>query len=612
MRRVFCILLAALKLSIPTYAVTVIVPDGEIEVDTITLADDGDVAIIEEGGAVAVNGVNGIEMNNINQSVFNQGRIFVLGVGSFGILNNNNGNSLIINEGLISSIDDAINSSVVGNNVVIINNGQISTFGNSGVGIVSNQTGDNTVITNNGQISTAGNSSFGISTLVTGDNVVVTNSGLISTLGSSSLGMGITVFGSNVAITNSGLISTVGNSADGLLVDVTGSNLVITNSGLITTEGVVSDAIQADNDNVQIINSGTLRSAQSFAILISGADPTLTLLRGSNIQGPVVSSDDPLNLNVETGLNLALTLDGGSTFGALGIEAPFALVGNDLIAVIDPTGLAMQADVAADLSDTILGAIYLHRIGFPCCIPCGCGMWVQGIGSSRKRSRDKDFVGYNNWQGGFLVGYDTPLWGGNGGLFGGISFGEAEVDQETQRADTTSYVGGITYEWLCRNTFIGAALAVGYVNWDNERFVMYNLAEGGVQKARADTGGGFVTADLTAARHFDALCCTTMSFSLRYAGLFLGSYNEKGSISNLFVKDREVDLITTRFEVSLPWTESRGNCCWSVEPYAGVYGRYQVGGKQVDAVLLGESLSFDPGIPHNLAAFLFGFRGVQS
>ncbi|MFZ0565713.1 MAG: hypothetical protein WAM28_05975, partial [Chlamydiales bacterium] len=54
------------------------------------------------------------------------------------------------------------------------------------------------------------------------------------------------------------------------------------------------------------------------------------------------------------------------------------------------------------------------------------------------------------------------------------------------------------------------------------------------------------------------------------------------------------------------------NCCWSVEPYIGVYGRYQVGGKQVNATLLDQSLSFDPGSPHNLVAFLFGFRGVQS
>jgi len=72
----------------------------------------------------------------------------------------------------------------------------------------------------------------------------------------------------------------------------------------------------------------------------------------------------PLNLNVETGLNLALTLDpGGLGFGTLGIEAPFVLV-DKTIAVIDPTGLALQADGLADLSDTIFDGIYRHRTAF--------------------------------------------------------------------------------------------------------------------------------------------------------------------------------------------------------------------------------------------------------
>jgi len=37
-----------------------------------------------------------------------------------------------------------------------------------------------------------------------------------------------------------------------------------------------------------------------------------------------------------------------------------------------------------------------------------------------------------------------------------------------------------------------------------------------------------------------------------------------------------------------------------------------VGGNYVDAELLGQSLRFDPGSPHSLVAFLFGFRGIQS
>jgi len=142
------------------------------------------------------------------------------------------------------------------------------------------------------------------------------------------------------------------------------------------------------------------------------------------------------------------------------------------------------------------------------------------------------------------------------------------------------------------------------------------LAEGGVEKAKADTGGFFISPEATWAYHFHSipsLCCSpTMSFTFRYAGLFLGDYSEKGSLTNLSVKNREIDLLTTRFELALPYSVTRGICCWSIEPYLGLFGRYQVGGNSVDAELLGQSLSFDPGSPRSLAAFLLGFRGIQS
>jgi len=211
-------------------------------------------------------------------------------------------------------------------------------------------------------------------------------------------------------------------------VQSSSDNVVITNSGQITTTDSDADGIFNDNDfsNVHIINSGTIRSTQGFALNLQGtASQTLSLLRGSNLDGGVHVETVDLDLNVETGLNLALTLDPTSTagFGTLGIDAPFVILGNT-IAVIDPTGLAMQADVVADLSDTLLNGIYHQRA------PCGCGVWAQGIGSYRKRGDNAHTVGHDNWQGGYAS------------LFGGISYGEAEVDEHTQKATTRSYVGG--------------------------------------------------------------------------------------------------------------------------------------------------------------------------
>jgi len=637
MRRISYILLAVFSLSTPIYSADFVVPDGKIEKTTQSLGAPGDTGIIEEGGAIVVEGIDAVTMSNdTNQTVFNQGSIATTGNGARGIFNDGGTEAVITNSGRILTAGDSADGicNDGGANAVITNSGQILTAGDLAPGIRNISGANEVVITNSGQISTTGLSAFGITNssneLVImnsgqistegdnshgisngGDDSVITNSGQISTEGGNS--HGIESLCERVVITNSGQISTTGDDAHGIFNDG-GTEAVITNSGLILTKGEDADGIRNDDGaDIHIINSGTIRSAQSFALNLLGTNPTLSLLRGSNLQGRVFN-DDPLNLNVETGLNLALKLDSGNAgFNDLGIEAPFIRVG-DTIGVIDPTGLAMQADVVADLSDTILNGIYRHRTAFSCqCTPCGCGVWAQGIGSYRERSRNKDTVGHDNWQGGFLVGYDTPLYGGNVSLFGGVSFGEAEVDEQTQKANTTSYVGGLTYERLFCNTFLGLALAVGYVDWDNERFVMNNLASGGVEKARTDTGGVFVSPEVTLAHFFSSLWCSpTMSFTLRYAGLFLGDYTEKGSLTNLSVKDREIDLLTTRFELSVPYTASRGICCWSIEPYLGVSGRYQVGGNRVDAELLGQSLSFDPGSPRNLAAFLLGFRGIQS
>jgi len=609
MRSISYILLAAfLSMTSISYAVDFVVLSGTIETTTQNLPGAGDSLLIEEGGAIVITGSDAVTMSAANQTVLNRGTISTTG-NTFDGINNTGADAVITNSGEIMTVGTTAHGILnSGSDAVITNSGLILTAGTGSDGIANN-TGARVVITNSGLISTTGGDARGINN--TGADAVITNSGQLSTTGASAFGIFNTGLGAiNAVITNSGLISTTGDDASG--INNAGADAVITNSGRILTEGTNTHGILNTGANVHIINSGTIRSLRGFALRLTGLNQTLSLLRGSNLQGGVLVGDTALNLNVETGLNLALTLDNTSTagFGALGIDAPFVLVG-DTITVIDPTGLAMQADVVADLSDTILNGIYRHRTCH--CTPCGCGVWAQGIGSYRKRSDNSGTVGYDNWQGGVLIGYDTYFCGGYASLFGGVSYGEAEVDERTQKATTRSYVGGLTYERLFCNNFLGVALAAGYVDWDNKRIVMNNLAPGGVETARADTGGLFVSPEVTLGHRFTSLWfCPIMSFTLRYAGLFLGDYSETGSVSNLSVKNRDIELLTTRFEVALPYGDSQGRCCWSLEPYVGAFGRYQVGGNRVDSELQGQPLKFDPGSPRNLAAFLVGFRGTQS
>ncbi len=553
--KIGALLLTAISLTIPSYGVLITVRDGEVETTAIGAAlipDPDDGVLIESRGILTTGATDAITLTAAGQTVDNLGQILTTtGIGIFA-------------------------DTTTG--VMITNSGLISTT--SGIGIRFNDT-------------------------VGG---VILNSGRISTTGGGAHGIELFDVSTDAVIGNSGTIITQGGGAHGINVSDNAERATIINSGKIITTGAGANAFFHGAPNCHIINSGILSSVGSLAINDISGDLTLTLLRGSNIQGGV-EVIAPLNVNVETGLNLALTID-SSDFGAFGIQAPYIQVGA-ILGVIDPTVLTLQPDVIADLSDTILNGIYRHRLG--CCTPCGCGAWVEGVGSYRKRDHAHEHVGYDNWQAGFLVGYDKPICNGYLGFFAGTTYGETAVDQHTQKAFINSYVLGATYETCFCNTFVGLALTAGYIDWDNNRYVMNNLAGGGVEIANADIDGLFLSPELTLARQFSCFCWEpNLSFTLRYAGFYPGSYSENGSLTNLSVDDRYINLLTTRFEAGLPYSESCGRCCWSIEPYIGVYGRYQLGGYGIDGELLGESLSFNQGGPRNIAAFLSGIRGIQS
>ncbi len=627
-------------------------------------------------GSIATTGAaaHAINSTGLRASITSTGTIETTGAGAVGI-NSTNDDVVITTSGSITTTGTGASTGIftTGGTATIRNNADITTVGNGAIGISS--TGGGAAIFSGGSISTTGTGSHGFS-LTTG-TTTVRNDGTILTTGSGSFGVNndtspdviftnngtITTSFSSTApffnedsprlmFTNTGTLNAIGTTAEGffntgssdvtilntgkiistasgifndtgserLLVRNSGtifssggsavalgvtSDVMIINSGLL--ESGTSDAVGGFSDNVQIVNSGTIRGVGP-AIVMDGANPTLTLLRGSNVQGSIFFSD-PLTLSVEKGLNLFMDLDG--TFATLNIDAPHVQVGTDVVGVIDPTGLTLQPDVIADLSDTILDGIYRHRLG--CCTPCGCGSWIQAIGSYRNRNRAHDHIGYDNWQAGFLVGYDKPMCRGNIGLFAGFSHGEAEVDQHTQKAFINSYIAGATYETCFCDTFIGLALTAGYIDWDNNRYVMNNLAPDGVEIAQANIDGLFLSPELTLARQFSAFCVQpVMTFNLRYVGFYPGDYSESGSASNFSVDSRHINLLTTRLEAALPYSNMCGKCCWSIEPYIGVYGRYQLSDTHIDGELLGQDLDFSQPGPRNVAAFLTGFRGIQS
>ncbi|MCH9626875.1 MAG: hypothetical protein S4CHLAM2_05060 [Chlamydiales bacterium] len=712
----------AILLAVTTtgFGASFVIPRGDVETATQMLDGAEEIGLVEEGGAISVDGITGVEASAADTQMRNEGLIFTTGASAIGIagtvgatnfqvtntnqltttgatssgietlgagtnilniglvttrgdtsfgiyaqgdnsyvlnkgtvstsgassaaLRNSGSNSTFVNTGLATAVqspgffNDGTNSVMtnsgtiqsgssnaitnVGNNNRVFNQGNLFTTGNTAPVVFSDVPFFE--IVNTGMIRSEGSSSFGIqsdsgdfiasnsgSILTGGDDAIgitlnadsiftVTNYGFISTLGSAA--HGIQSQGSEVSITSTGAISVVGPNAHAVNIDG-GTNVQFINSGTVVAQGTGGDGVTTSAANMHVVNSGTIVSLQANALNFAGTDPSLTLLRGSNLQG-AVQTTNPLDLNVQRGLNLALSLASGS-FDTLNIDAPFVLA-NGAVAVVDPTGFAVQADAVADLSDTFLGGIYRHRAAFPsvCADTCGCSLWVEGVGSYRERHK-KGLSRYEVKQGGFLVGLDFRGLG----LFGGAAFGDAFIGECTQETTIRSYVGGVSYEMIASNQFFGVAFLAGYSSLDNSRYVMNNLAPNGVDKAQACPSGFFLSPELTYVQSFPQFwCMPTLSGTVRFASLFLGDYSETGSLANLAVADRNVQLVTLRGELGFPSC----HCFLDWEPYMGGAGRFQLDGCEVEGALLGQNLHFTTALPANLGYFLIGLRGLRS
>lgn len=434
------------------------------------------------------------------------------------------------------------------------------------------------------------------------EDVEIIQSGLITTSASASYGIFNDV-SENTIIRNSGTISTSGNTGFAVYNEAS-HNVTIINSGLIeTTDATTAAILIVNSSNTHLINSGTIKSndVNAISILASVDNPMLTLQSGSNIQGLVYVDSLALDLNVEKGLNLQLSLNQfGADFGDLDVDGAYVLLNGKQIAVLDKTLYAMQVDMAHDLSDAIL-----DHIDHDCCREiCGCGLWTKTIGSYRHRKENDLLVSYKDWQIGQILGWEKKWCAATVGLFGGYLYGEGEVDDTIEKACTNTYFGGLSYTKSFCGTCVGLTFVGGYVDWDQKRMVMDNLAQNGVVIGKSDTSATFVTSELMLSRQFCFPCVNPkFSFAIRHAGLYLGDYAEKGYIEDLNIKDRDIDLFTLRLEAAAPYEI----CNFCIEPFIGVYGRYQVRGENVE--LVEAATKFDSGSISDTAAFLFGVRG---
>ena len=138
-----------------------------------------------------------------------------------------------------------------------------------------------------------------------------------------------------------------------------------------------------------------------------------------------------------------------------------------------------------------------------------------------------------------------------------------------------------------------------------------NLAATGLQTARADYDGWFVSPELTLTRPFWPMGVRVEKIlTLRYAGLFLDGFAETGAADNLTIEDRDIHLGVARAALALP-VERRGEdgSTSRLTLTGGIEGRTQFGDEDLAGTLLAQTIVFDPGGEDSAIA---GFAGANA
>ena len=498
---------SALVLAINAGADSFTIVNGQTVTTTQTLDTTGNVGTVEEGGVIDVLTGNGIEGT--------------------------------------------------ANGVTVNNAGSVTSGDNNGIFVLGEST-----VTNSG---TATGGSYGIA--ADGDNNKITNSGT-ATGGS----YGILADGSGNTITNSG-------TATGYYwgIAALGDNNTITNSGTATGSDY---GIAADGNGDTITNSGKIIGGEA-GVYFYRTDNTLTLLAGSNVQGildlgPKVPTLVPgyNTLVIGRRLSTALTYLGGEGVILDTSGMPFVSSGG-VLAVVDPTLFSAEGDMLndltrslADLVDARLGSARSGHgaANMAAAAPTGIVptadvpdaeepqmvIWAAGIGNYRSEGSNGMYDGFDSTLGGFAIGADGVLSSGTRlGGFAGASFASLNTDAGTQAIDADSYYAGLYAGFTMSEAFLNLALTGGYTSQSTSRDVLNNMVAGGVEQAKGDPNGIFISPSATIGTDIaTGGMIFTPSLRARYAGLFMDSYDENGSTADLSIDSRSVNLFDLRGQVA--------------------------------------------------------------
>jgi uncharacterized protein with beta-barrel porin domain len=411
-------------------------------------------------------------------------------------------------------------------------------------------------------------------------------------------------------------IAVRGLGASGIFLDTSNDHARIVNNGTISS--AQSMGIYVYGNGTIITNSGMISgafetgNAVKGAVYFDGAGNTLTLLAGSKIVGLLgIAGDGGNTLVIGRRLNTALayTYSPSLTVETNGMPYALAYVGNNrVIFVVDPTLFAAGDDMVADLSRSVGNAIDA-RLGSTIGQSANTIMastsnaqatgahwetWATGLASYRAQGEEGLNDGFDTKLGGFALGSDTVLSSGTRfGGFVGASSAHLNTSAGNEQIDSASTYAGIYAGYTLPNAFVNLALTGGSAKADTSRDVLNNMVAGGIEQAKGNPEGMFITPQATIGTQIkNASGILTPSLRIAYTHLAMDSYAETGSTANMTVAARTVSTL-----------DLRGQVAFAIKPIITATGQFDAtvrigadatfsNSDDISATVLGQPLNF--------------------